>query len=85
VDGVAVPEMKRNMIRTSQQELAAHNLRRVREYFATHICATQRECAAALRLSIMEINQHVYEIRREWKLKGEHYDVSGATGASPRT
>ena len=85
MDGVAVPEMKRNMIRTSKQEPAAHNLRRVREYFSTHICATQRECAAALCLSIMEINQHVEKIRREWKLKGEHQDVSGATGASPRT
>jgi hypothetical protein len=70
-------------MRITQQELAARNLRRVREYFAIHICATQRECAASLGLSIMEINRHVEEIRQEWKPKPQQANVYGATKASP--
>ena len=39
----------------------------VREFFVTHLCATQRECSKALGLSIMAVNRHVKKIRREWK------------------
>lgn len=52
----------------SQQELGEENYRRVREYFRTHLCATQRECSEALGLSIMAVNRHVARIRDGWRL-----------------
>lgn len=48
-------------------EEGQRNLERVREYFATHLCATQRECAAELDLSVMAVNRYVAKIRAEWR------------------
>jgi hypothetical protein len=53
-----------------QIELGEINLDRVRHYFQTHLCATQRECAQELNLSIMAVNRHVKTIRAEWKNNG---------------
>lgn len=50
-----------------QVELGQQNLDAVREFFRTHLCCTQRECAAALGLSAMAVNRHVKTIRAEWK------------------
>lgn len=49
------------------REIGEANLLRVRIYFLTHLCATQRECASALGLSVMAVNRHVRRIRNEWK------------------
>lgn len=50
-----------------QVEMGEANLRAVRAFFVTHLCATQRECAAALGLSLMAVNRHVRTIRDEWR------------------
>ena len=36
-------------------------------YMSSHLCATQRECAEALGLSVMAVNRHVKRIRGEWR------------------
>lgn len=51
----------------AQIELGRANLERVRLFMANHLCATQRECAKALDLSVMAVNRHVREIRSEWR------------------
>ena len=48
-------------------QLGAENLSRVRAFFASHLCATQRECARALKLSPSAVCRHVSEIRSEWR------------------
>ncbi|QWY83754.1 hypothetical protein [Rhizobium phage RHph_X3_15] len=48
-------------------EVGRTNLDRVRQFFQTHLCATQRECAEELNLSLMAVNRHVKTIRAEWK------------------
>jgi hypothetical protein len=50
-----------------QVAVGEENLVRVRQFFATYLCATQRECAAALGLSVTAVNRHVRTIRAEWK------------------
>lgn len=49
-----------------QVDLGRANLAAVRQYFSSHLCATNRECAAALGLSVMAVGRHVKEIRAEW-------------------
>lgn len=48
-------------------EVGRDNLAAVRAFMATHLCATQRECADALGLSVMAVNRHVQTIRSEWR------------------
>jgi hypothetical protein len=43
------------------------NRERVEDFFRRHLCATQRECASALNLSLMAVNRHVRDIRDEWR------------------
>lgn len=50
-----------------QAELGHANLEAVRNYFRNHLCATNRECAAALRLSVYAVGRHVKNIRAEWQ------------------
>lgn len=52
-----------------QVELGEKNLERIKEYFRTHLCATQRECAKELNISDMAVNRHVRSIRKEWRNK----------------
>ncbi len=47
--------------------LGWENRERVREFFKTHLCATQTECAKALGLGLMAVNRHVRDIRSEWR------------------
>lgn len=51
----------------AQIELGRENLAAVREWFVSHLCGTQVECARALGLSVMAVNRHVRTIRSEWK------------------
>lgn len=46
------------------------NREAIKEWFRTHLCGTQAECAADLGLSPMAVNRHVKAIRREWKKEG---------------
>lgn len=53
--------------------LSEHNKRRgkknreaVRTYFAKHLCATHKECAAALGMNACVVGRHVKAIRAEW-------------------
>ncbi len=50
-----------------QVELGEENRDAVREWFTSHLCGTQRECAKDLRLSAMAVNRHVRAIRAEWR------------------
>lgn len=50
-----------------QVGLGRENLEAVREWFTSHLCGTQVECARALGLSVMAVNRHVRTIRAEWK------------------
>lgn len=43
------------------------NLAAVRAFFSAYLCATQKECAEALGLSIMAVGRHVKTIRAEWR------------------
>lgn len=52
-----------------QVELGQENLDAVKKFFRTHLCATQRECAESLGLSVMAVNRHVRTIRAEWRGK----------------
>lgn len=52
-----------------QVDLGEANLVAVREFFASHLCATQRECAKTLGLSDMAVNRHVRTIRADWREK----------------
>ncbi len=47
-------------------EIGRKNKERVRQYFQEHLCATNRECAAALGMSEMAVGRHVAAIRSEW-------------------
>lgn len=49
-----------------QIDLGQANLEAVREYFRTHLCATNKECAAALGLSVYAVGRHAKTIRKEW-------------------
>lgn len=48
-------------------QLGLSNREAVRAFMASHLCATQQECAKALGLSVMAVNRHVKEIRLEWR------------------
>jgi DNA invertase Pin-like site-specific DNA recombinase len=48
-------------------QLGEDNYYMVREYFRTHLCATQVECARSLGLNKMTVNRHVKRIRAEWE------------------
>jgi len=50
-----------------QVQLGRDNRDAVRSYFKSHLCATQRECAAALGLSVTAVGRHVKAIRAEWR------------------
>jgi hypothetical protein len=50
-----------------QVDIGQANLEAVREYFRTHLCATNRECAAALGLSVYAVGRHAKTIRAEWR------------------
>lgn len=50
-----------------QVELGEANLKAVMEWFQTHLCGTQVECAKALGLSVMAVNRHVKTIRATWR------------------
>jgi hypothetical protein len=50
-----------------QIDIGQANLEAVREYFRTHLCATNRECAAALGLSVYAVGRHAKTIRAEWQ------------------
>jgi predicted ArsR family transcriptional regulator len=58
--------------------IGAANRERVRNFLATHIGATNRECAEALGLGIMAVGRHVKTLRSEWQ-KG-HLDAYIRTG-----
>lgn len=58
-----------------QTQTGRANLERVRSFFERHLCATQRECAEALGLSVMAVNRHVRTIRGEWKIVVDERDV----------
>lgn len=53
------------------REVGKKNLTAVRAYFASHLCATQRECSKALGLDVMAVNRHVKTIRAESALQEE--------------
>lgn len=53
-------------INTKQVELGRNNLDRVRSFFQTHLCATNRECSKVLGLSVEAVGRHVKTIRGEW-------------------
>lgn len=46
--------------------IGAANRERVRNFLATHIGATNRECAEALGLGVMAVGRHVKALRAEW-------------------
>ncbi len=54
-----------------QVELGDKNLEAVRIFFGEHLCATQNECARVLGLSVMAVNRHVKEIRKEWRINSD--------------
>ena len=56
-----------NPLAAHRIEVGRDNLAAVRAFMASHLCATQRECAEALGLSVMAVNRHVKEIRAEWR------------------
>lgn len=47
-------------------DVGAHNHVIVRAWFLAHPCATNREAAAALGLSVAAIGRHMKRIRSEW-------------------
>lgn len=51
------------------ERLGAVNREQVRVFFRGHIGCTQRECAAALKLSEMAVGRHIAKIRLEWEAK----------------
>lgn len=53
-------------MRPSGKIIGAANLEAVREYLATHLGASNRECAIALGLSEMSVGRHVKTLRKEW-------------------
>lgn len=53
--------------RNPGEQLGDHNLRRVRDWFAAHLCGTRVECAEALGLSVMAVSRHTKTIRAEWR------------------
>jgi len=49
-----------------QIELGKTNREAVRAYFATHLCATQVDCARDTGIGIMAVSRHCRAIRAEW-------------------
>jgi predicted ArsR family transcriptional regulator len=43
------------------------NREAVRTWLTAHLGGTQRECAAALGLSVLAVGRHVATLRAEWK------------------
>jgi predicted transcriptional regulator len=48
------------------REIGAHNYPIVKTWFIAHPCATNREAAKALGLSVHAVGRHVKRIRAEW-------------------
>ena len=67
---------QRVQFRNPGEQRGHHNLQKVREWFFTHLCGTQAECAEDLGLSVMAVSRHVKTIRAEWRAE------SNQTGAS---
>lgn len=40
---------------------------RIRTYFATHLCASQKQAARDLDMDISTVRKHVALIRNEWR------------------
>jgi hypothetical protein len=40
---------------------------RIRTYFQTHLCASQKQCARDLGIDISTVRKHVALIRAEWR------------------
>ena len=53
--------------RNPGEALGHMNLRRVRNWYSTHLGGTQRECAKDLCLSPMAVGRHVATLRAEWR------------------
>lgn len=47
-------------------EIERQNLERVRQFFLSHLGATNRECSAAIGLSEYAVGRHVATLRSEW-------------------
>jgi predicted ArsR family transcriptional regulator len=52
---------------TPGARIGSENREAVRSYFANHIGCTNKECSAALGLSVMAVGRHVARLRREWQ------------------
>jgi len=63
--------MRLKRYRNPGEAIGDLNRTAVRRWFEEHLCGTQRECAAALGLSVMAVGRHVREIRAEWRDKPE--------------
>lgn len=50
-------------------EIGRRNYELVKAYFETHLCATNRECGKALKLSPEAVGRYVKRIRLTWKTK----------------
>jgi predicted ArsR family transcriptional regulator len=48
-------------------QIGQSNREAVRDYFLTHIGATNVECAKALGLSVEAVGRHIKTLRREWE------------------
>lgn len=57
-------------------EIGSKNRDMVRRFFETHLCATNRECAAAIGLSVEAVGRHVAAIRSEWKDAEKESDLA---------
>lgn len=56
------------------------NRAKVRRWFQSHLCGTQRECATALGLSVIAVGRHVKSIRAEWREDSEQRKFNGKKG-----
>lgn len=61
------PRIHLEVIPHPNVKMGEENLERVRAWFGSHLCGTQRECADALGLSVMAVNRHVKTIRAGWR------------------
>ncbi len=48
------------------KEQGKRNMEMIREFFASHLCATNEECSKALGLSVFAVGRHARKIRAEW-------------------
>lgn len=47
-------------------QIGRDNREAVRAYVLAHVGVTNRECAAALGLSVMAVGRHIKTLRQEW-------------------